>query len=171
MAIVPLLRNYNYSNSYTKSFNQISPYVDMVYVYDALDKPNRWTWYELIFIPEYLRLFTEYGDKLRDSDIQYNDYDGTEYVYPPTIEAGTVGYYSQDKECGWSYCRPFSEWYGNELRIYFKLIQHRLVGSTTQTIVLYFGDTEQYDTYFWTSDLYYSAFHGGLRVYFEIELL
>jgi hypothetical protein len=105
MALVPLIKNYYYSNSYSKSFNQISPYVGEVYVYNAFEKPNRWTWYELVFIPEYLRLFTEYGDFMRDSDFQYDDYDGSPYTYPPAIVAGTTGYYYNDKECGWSYCK------------------------------------------------------------------
>ena len=53
-------------NSDTKSLKQVYIYIDKVYVYDTLDnsRPGK-TWYELRFVPEYMRLFGEYGDRLQ----------------------------------------------------------------------------------------------------------
>ncbi|RLI67095.1 MAG: hypothetical protein DRO63_05540 [Candidatus Gerdarchaeota archaeon] len=154
----------------TKSLKQIYIYVDRVHVYEALNKPRVGTWYELRFVPEYKRLFGIYGDRLQSSDYDYEDWSGREYVYPPGISAGEpTKYYENNLQIEWSYCLPFDATSGNELYIGFKLIRHNPL--KTEQIALYFGDNENYNTYFWTSNIFYDVYGGGIRVYLKIVLM
>ena len=89
---------------------------------------------------------------------------------PPGISAGEpIKYYENNLQIEWSYCLPFDATSGNELYIGFKLIRHNPL--KTEQIALFFSDNENYNTYFWTSNIFYDVYGGGIRVYLKIVLM
>ena len=165
-----LITNLQIMNSTHKQMDKIYIYVTELEVNDYLDYTDS-EWYEMRFIPEYKRLFGYYGDRLQNSDSDYEDWYGREYVYPP----GIVYYpktYTNNLQIEYSYCLEFSDSTANELYIGFKLIKHIGAESSSYTIGRYFGDNENYGTYYLTDYLNYLVFGGGqIKVKLKIVLM
>ena len=156
-------------NSTNIQMDKISIYIDALDVDDYLEYDGD-EWYEIRIIPEYKRLFGQYGDRIQSSDYDYEDWVGREYIYPPGISGGEpTKYYENNLQIEWSYCLSFDASAGNELYIAFKLMKYN--PTETHTEIHYFGDDQNYNTFFWTDYMYYDGYGGGIRLYMKVVLM
>lgn len=171
MALAPIIINKHYSNSLSKSFNQIQFEIHYVNVYDAFDDGMFIDHYELVVQLRYLRLFSEYYGELQEVDSDYITLPiyGPEYDYPQEIDPDWTGLLEDNLACGWSYCKPFGEWYGNELCVKFIIRQVLTFGwEYDQEVVGWFGDNELYNS---MTSFEVEKYGGALGVYFKVILV
>ena len=174
MALTPFIMNYRYPGSLSKSFDQIQIEIYLVNVYEPLDDSFFIDHYELSVRLKYLRLFSEYFGELRVSDSDYlTSPPFTQwYEHPQDIEPDWTGSLQDDLICDWSYCKPLSEWYGNELWIQFRVTRYNIAGipwgyqeSGENGNGDWFGDDEDYhDIIIYNFETY----NGALGIFFKV---
>ncbi len=124
-------------------------------------------WFSLTLYPTYLRPFGGYGDEFT-SNSNCGDMSGGSFLYPPGISSGTHVYYN-NLYCDWSLCMDFTQnaiYCSGEIKIKYKLRQHKLWGRTEYITILY--NTYSYDTEYITT-LHYGM--GVVKVYITFQLL
>lgn len=174
MALTPIIMNYRYPNSLSKSFDQIQIEIHLVNVYEPLDDGVLIDHYELSVRLKYLRLFSEYFGELRveDSDYLTSPPYTQWYDHPQDIEPDWTGSLEVDKICDWSYCKPLGEWYGPELWVQFRVTRISIFGtyygdqkSGENENGDWFGDDEgYYDTIIYNFETY----NGALGIFFKV---
>ncbi len=159
----------NSTNSTTIELDKIQIVINKIAVTDELAKV--WffsTWYFMEIEPMYKRHFGTWGDRLQNSDFQYEDWIGSSNRYPAGIEANKIKVYSNILNIEYSYCLPFEDDDKSELSLSFTL--HRRNPHGKHVFTKEFNNLD-YGVMYSSGDLNYRNYGGHVTVYFTVNLL
>ncbi len=113
------------------------------------------TQYEYRFATEFRRLFTNYGERLINSDYEYNNWGRTYYTYPDRINGRFTGVLVKDLNLPTSYTIPLS----NSGFEFFLAVRVKRIGGVYYTNGFYLGNSDnQYNQEYTTCSI---SRHGG----------